>query len=501
MAEVNFGVIYNLNCTDLDSVVSLSECSASATILHRTITRPLLEQDHTSHNPPPIAYVSDNEGAREVAILTDDIYSYEGCYLERYTVVTSGSPAINFVDETLFTPSVVPDFFYGVVKVSDSLYYVYYSPIITSVLQLRRISVTPGGGFTDDILQEITLTHAVGYDFWSLRNRMVFGKKGYLGLTKTYSETYGGASCGFAVYVYVLDMVGDSVSGGLQWSSGGTTSYPRMYGSYIDHTSGCIAFVEKAGTVSWLSYWVSVYDSGGGNNTCLAALVQDGTKTVVYDATYHRCTIEELSYPGYNTSPTWLDAHRALGMEFQYNANSWIARLTIQRDARDFYDGVWHDWIYVGYTFVLQADGSITNTPDNGSTTIYKVKSSQGRFESLTSNAAITYDSPDYWWADPTTGERTSSLSITGITQLYNLLPVTDKYDDCIYAVVRVGAGTYRLAAFNAAGVIQHYITITAGTYAYLNHGNFLFHGTGFHYILNMEPVQTNRLLMIPEQN
>ena len=122
MTEPSFGSVYNTDAIDINSTVSLANCSASPSYLEQTTTADNMGWFY--QNTKPLVEFIDNYGEREFAcVLGETLYVY--------SIATSGTPAITLQSSTSFSSVLTLGSYYfywfGIKKASSSLYYIYYA--------------------------------------------------------------------------------------------------------------------------------------------------------------------------------------------------------------------------------------------------------------------------------------------------------------------------------------------------------------------------------------
>lgn len=350
-------------------------------------------------------------------------------YLKVYSVTLGAVPEITLKSNTLVTYTSSGDYFFnyfGIVKVSEELYYVYYAierytgaPDYDNFLEFKRLEVEPGVGYTDALLQQYDVGTGVFADYpdygdFEYMRSIVCDNKGYVGtyrrLRDEWSDIYDNQ-----VYLWNVDLETGTVSGGYQgWSipinAGivGSSLPPFVLSKYQD-------------TISITSCWCTI-SSSTFPGTFNGYVIKDGVSTLVH-------TIADII-----TRSMW-DSHN--GKVVHYGTSNYLIEIT------------WHLSPYVAPRNIylgayISNDGIVTKrTDDPGSYYLLECYNAQGMsypgFTDIGNTLKLKKDPDDdnYYWVDEY-GANTTELSIAGVTPsfVYQVFPARNSATDGIYANV-----------------------------------------------------------------
>ena len=476
MTTPSFGTLYNLEAIDSSSLVSLSSCPESVSYLTQSFAT-ITPQGHQYINnyetqPTPVISLSDNAGEREFSVLESlGSTSYR---LLTYTITTSFPQSITLLNSDDFdittSASEILNFFFGIKKINDTLYCVYYStancnghtnPGTDSHVRIRKISVTPGVGYSDDVVEEITLSHTDTYR-WQLETSIVINKKGYIGLIR---ECRIAPNRGFYYSGYCLDMETDSVTLEFTYNKLNYYSDGNLYlhsitplDSWTFNHGKSMIFYSSSGTLKWVAYYQDDIAKNNGGAYYIdgygAHIMANGEDTL----------LEKIDYLGITT-------FHCEGVSInQYTSKDGVGsvRFTWPLDSSKNVIGRLH------------SDDTVSAyIPDSSAPLIWSMPSPI-RSESIYPGIAKTSGgaSSTLTTIDTNTGESTGTLSISGVTTIYTLFPTLDTGDNSLYVGVKMDDDSCKVLGINPSSAVVN-TTIAdidfsgVSSYYFSNHGNF----------------------------
>ena len=429
-----FGKIYNVSSNDINSYVDFFSVSDSATHVENSYTGLYSTYYPFSKFPGfPLGCFSDDAGEREYAIVSG------GLVLSIYTI-DFNAQTVTFSSSTSFTITSSSHMMYAIKKVGTDycIYYIVASGVAGSAsVAFRKITVTPGGGYIDTLLQDYTTS-----DDGFVSNYSILDNVFYLAVT----GIAGGVT--HHVYIYTMDISSESISGGLAYTGTGISS-----GAYVNPE---IAFAYSNGSMNWIMGFVRAVSS----YVTQAYAVINGTESLIYtDTTYH-------------SAPTW---GTVLSVS-QYNRRDSIV-----------------DILY-GNTFGTQSIGNpiVEVLVQNAYSYSYGVPHlppiypSAAAFDSRTQYPAIIHSYTDdlFYLVNTSTGQSTGTQVLpTGVSKIYDIYPKMDDNDSTIYMNVKLTNNSYQTIGVDPSTfTIVHTFpsTFTLDDYGVslysrgtTNHGNF----------------------------
>lgn len=518
MTEPNFGVILSdLAIDNNNSLVDLTQCLATPNVGSLVIEDPILQNWWYWQSQAYLMAAIDNDGEHEFIIIRKDMY---GVWTFRvYTInATAIPPTFTLSSATTVIPEDVDigDYgnltWFGIQKISSSLYYVYYGRYLTTdghFYRFRRLEVVPGVSYTNTISATIDPTHTVGWDYSSFANAGVIGRKAYFAYEKAYCASYGGEIVGHQVFIYSADMDdGGYIDGGMIYDSGGNGSTMRkpFVQGISPYQMGSVAFMETNGEFHWATVTGEYIVSGDWRYFTLY-LVVDGVEHGQFCQSFKPSIWWNWSMGSINQNQQG-GSGQFIGRELQYNSRDWVVEVvaTYEQYIGEPPGGYWETGaVYLKYN----SNGDFTTFDEDTWAPLYAVSGYTGPFRSATRFPTIVWKwigGIIYYWADPATGiEGDTVLStLSGVESIDHIFPTLDSQDGSIYMYVKLtGITPHKLIGVDPdTHEITRTINITISTSSpwWYNHGNLLMSYDYAHYINNL-PIGQNRVQMIIEQN
>ena len=435
MTEPSFGKVFGMQQSDLNSIVSLSACPSSIDAIQQTIGSLIPRSASWDYGSLyPVTYFDDDYGERQFAVLTS------GPNLKVYLVDTVAL-TITLDSTTAFTPTDTVDYYFGMKRSgAGGNFYIYYGHVDAqepaTYYRFRMITVTPGGGYSDSVLQEITFDTSGSK--WSLQDQRIVGRTGYAGFVRRFPAT--GACTSYDIYIYSLDMETNTVAGGLVYSvvAGGWYVNSMAYNSKL-------VFSEYNGVLNWYSLYIFRQLVTPPYSAYCHAVI-NGVDTLVH--TYYFSSSSEYAV----CSPA-----------FQYNRRDYVFFCTWHvpgsgtYSARYVSDGTW---------VVASAAWGAPN----------EMHSSLNKFP------CINYDfsgSLLYYWVDKDTGVVGSQLVVPGITSIVSIMPTLDTVDDSLYMIAKMPDSSYQVVGVDPDTLalrrsIAVPVNLNYSPGLQFNHGNFI---------------------------
>jgi hypothetical protein len=476
MTTPSFGKIYNLEAIDSSSLVSLTSCPESVSYLTQYIASvtPQGHQylDNLETQITPLVSLIDNDGEREFSVLT----TYAGNYtLNIYTITVSFPQAITLLSSTTFplatSASEILNFFFGIKKINDSLYCVYYSTTdcngqinitVDKHVRFRKVSIIPATSYTDDILEEITLSYVNVYR-WQLETTIVINKKGYVGLIREGKNV----NPAFQYSGYCLDMDTDTVSSTFTYDinyytdDGGYDHSPRLLDSWTLNHGKSLMFYSSLGVLKWIGYYQDNISKGFISGYG-AHFIVNGTDTL----------LEQINYPGI----TSFHCDGFFGVIGGHIGDQYTSK-----------DGVG----FIAFTWTLDTTKNVAGRANSDSTVSIFIPASTAptsmysptpvRSESIFPGIAKTTFggvSTTFTTINPTDGISTGTLSILDVSEIYTLFPTLDTGDNSLYTGVKMTDDSYKVLGINpSSGAVNNIVADIdfhgAYNHFFNNHGNF----------------------------
>jgi len=498
----NKGTVYNILGSDAVSgdLPSVGNFTTPDWINQSASNCSIFSREELSGYPyaPMIMFIDNPDGDEiEFAVVSGTSTKY----LKVYSVSLTGTPAFSLKSNTVVaytTGSSYNDYF-GIVKVSEELYYVYYAvglneaPDYDNRLQFRRLEVEPGVGYTDTLLEEIdintkTFADYPDYgDFGYLRS-FVSDNKGYVG---TYRRLRDEPFDIYEIQVFLwnVDLETGTVSGGYQgWEIpltpyAGASDPPFVISKYQD-------------TVSVTSCWATI-SSSTLPGTFNGYVIIDGVSTLVH-------TVSNII-----TRSMW-NSH--WGKKVHYGTSHYLIEMG------------WYLTPYVAPNNIylsahISEDGIITRRLDDpvGFYPLFEQYNAQGMsfpgFTDIGNDLKLKKDPDDdnYYWVDEY-GANDTELSITGVepSYVYQVFPASNPDTDGIYANVLLtdaidGENQFLVElAPDLLSIVAYYPHGNLTYHSCFNHGRFFLTWNGstvyVQYMVNA-PVPINKNTMILEFN
>ena len=423
-----FGKIYELSGSDVNSYADLFSVSDSVDYVSNNYTSSYMSY-YFRGEAVPLVYLSDDAGEREYVV------AY-GNALNVYTV-DCGAHTITLSSSTSYTKNYGTPFMMYALKKVGSDYCIYYfvksGGVGTASVDFRKITVTPGGGYVDSLIQSCT-TADYGYvDNYCMLDRVLhLSLTAYSGVTKY-------------IYIYTMDIDSESVSGGIIY----TGEYSQWWGL----TYPVVAFAYSNGSMGWMTSYVLQPS----NYLTQCYIVINGTATLVYTDT---------SYNGGKTFGSVISTS-------QYN----------RRDSVTYV--LFGEVTFGGMSsslFEVAIKNAYSYTTITGG-----VMPSAAAFNSNAYYPAISHSYVDdnFYFVDTTTGQTTGVQFLpTGVLKVYDIYPKVDDNDGTIYANVKLNDNSYHtigvdptgstiVHTFPATFTLDDYGVSTYYTRGTMNHGNF----------------------------
>ena len=478
MTEPSYGEVFSLHAADSHSSVDLHDCPSDVTVLSQSMDAVQLmnaSSNYPNHMNCPLIYANDNFGSRGYAFVTSNKH------LQVYSVTTSGTPAIALESDTTFDTTDTPDLYFGVKKENDSLYYIFYASVDITTnhrCRFRRVSVVPGTGYTDTLLEEIALPATpTKYSIsavWKRDDAIVINRTGYLGLIKHWgvtSPTYKDFSVD--LYVYSIDMETSTVSEHTVWEQ------PAPTGLDYNDNIEWFSFFNTNGSFVWTTAYVGRVVISG-HTWAYGHVIIDGEDTELFSN--HADTNHWVVTSGRD----------------QYNKNTWVCYYKFDYAADTSLSCL--STIHTGMlTTVTTTDPIPTLAPGPLFPMAYNLPL---RFKGYSSLGGVTQDPSNSYVTqrvDPTTAIVIDELTITGVDTIYNIFPTADHQTGWVYLSVKMNDDSIKLIGISwTGGGITTTLDVelyTAQPTAGYNHGNFLFLMRGYqlatyaYYLINLPEV------------
>ena len=417
----------------------------------------------------PLMFISDNEGCREFATI------YINEYLNIYTVPLNPDIHSSF---TLSSSTAIPFLYtkFGIKRVSDSLYYIYdgYSDIISSPHQVvfRKISVTPGVGYSIDILGTFSIADdSLLSEQWKVEDIQVIERRGYITIMKTWDTIVPPYYPGhIEIFIYSVDMDTDIASGGSVYTTPSDKSCILMESEW-QNWGKSLVLQSSLGELEWLLYyvesprkssWGGFYYYGNATHVVINGIDHTTWQT---DRDYNiRCA----GWDGENLDDYEGGLHQYTNHRIQYNYKDYFCMMY-------FYIIGFPELVHVAKI----SDGSVTTTfapnPDDIIGWCYSPFISHSAFP------AISNYLTGFKVVDPATGLLLGDLTIPGVTQVYGVFPNLDTTDDSMYVSAKMDNGLIKLLAINPTTfqINREYCikirlnSIYSWLYSFSNLGNF----------------------------
>lgn len=458
----DYGTLFGINTVDPDnSRVNLATLLATgtATANHLRSSVPYLDVDGQV-----AMYLEDNSTNVEFTyMVSSNFYVYR-------MIFGNGTGTSSFaLAETIAIPSsIVSGNIFGISKVNDSLYYIYYAVVDASSTtpnvdtDIRRCSAIPAG-YTDTSLQVVSTPNAAGGNIvvaFDIHERIVYIKTTELPSGLTYREDA----------LYSFDMDSETLTA--------LDTFSLPVAASTTYSNNVSMTVSTNGTVVWyLGYLVL-------NGTRrIRKIVWNGVTTTVYDLDPSP-TVQLVStnYSHYNFLQTKVVAEFFLvGTDYFAVADSVSLDVTVSTDH--------------------------TNIPTSNIVPV--------AFSSLTSYPKVALDTNtnEYYWLD-TYGVPSTQILPAGVTTILDVYPTLDTNNTNVYATALMDDASYKLLSINTTSgnidgqyqIGDFYFPLSTSTYtSVFNHGNF-FVGVESTRLkisyLDIAQINTaNQVMMIIEQN
>ena len=475
MAELSFGKIYNLPTPGNQLDVPRVSMSAMPT--------GTIGVAEVALSDARAIYISDNEGAREFAI-------WDGTYLKEYEVILGyGTGTVSIVagnvtsapaDMSLPTGHFQP---FGLKKESDALYSAYYYNGIANAI--HKVSIVPGVGGTDAAILSIPMENV------DKITSTIIGHRKYFLTAERWSGWEGHEifHTNIRCRVYYVDMENGTTSqftlfhkhGKMMNSNPGGPFPPKsskMYGTGYYAVGGAMAAIVQTGGIPiFASGFEEVISNMSDIFTLKMCSVINGEESVFHENA-NASTVPGIQVGGGN-----------------YNFNDYCL-----------------NWYDMNYQAPNHHTLSWSALAFNGNSVPYKTLA-EGAYLSLTpyptlisktTFPVVSFESSGVTkiWVNPTTGIKTTAITLPGITTIYAICTTLDALTGDVYMF----ADASKLLAVqpNTNTIVREWpifpsLTSTAHVW---NHGNFfVVFGQAEYEIMYVENINHSMNQMIIEMN
>lgn len=471
MAELSFGKIYNLPTPGNQLDVPRVSMSAMPT--------GTIGVAEVALSDARAIYISDDEGAREFAI-------WDGTYLKEYEVILGyGTGTVSIVagnvtsapaDMSLPTGHFQP---FGLKKESDALYSAYYYNGTANAI--HKVSIVPGVGGTDAAILSIPMENVDNVTSTTIGHRKYYSTAERWSGWEGHEIFHTNIRC----RVYCVDMENGTTSQftlfhkhGKEMNSDPGGPFPprssKMYGTGYYAVGGAVAAIVQTGGIPiWAFGFVETTYDLSEILTIEMHSVINGEESVFHEDT-NTLTVPEIRLVGenYNSNDYYLAWYYSEG--YPYNNLLWSA-------------------------LVFNGNSVPYKTLAEGA---YLPLTSSPTLISKTTFPAVSFESSGVIWVNPTTGIKTTAITLPGITTIYAICTTLDALTGDVYMF----ADASKLLAVqpNTNTIVQEwpiFPSLTSPTQVW-NHGNFfVVFGQAKYEIMYVENINHSMNQMIIEMN